>query len=100
MSNGGFVNSRTGSYVSSARAHQHVGESFGGYTKARSASGNYYMKESSGNSTPYLPYLNITPANTMDQLANQMIDNAYQNLYQRMCNEYINLCMKLLMSIF
>ena len=89
MSNGGFVNSRTGSYVSSARAHQHVGESFGGYTKARSASGNYYMKESSGNSTPYLPYLNITPANTMNELVDQMIDNAYQNL-----------CMKLLMSIF
>ena len=89
MSNGGFVNSRTGSYVSSARAHQHVGESFGGYTKARSASGNYYMKESSGNSTPYLPYLNITPANTMNELVDQMIDNAYQNLY-----------MKLLMSIF
>lgn len=29
---GGFTNARTGSYVSSARAHQHVGQSFGGYT--------------------------------------------------------------------
>ncbi len=45
---GGFHNSRTGGYVSSARAHQHVGQSFGGYTKARSTStGNFYMKGSS-----------------------------------------------------
>lgn len=29
---------------SPARAHQHVGQSFGGYTKARSSStGNFYM---------------------------------------------------------
>ena len=41
---GGFTNSRTGTYVSSARAHQHVGQSFGGYTKSQSAtSGNFYM---------------------------------------------------------
>lgn len=48
-SGGGFTNSRTGSYVSSARAHQHVGQSFGGYTKAQSSStGNFYMTKSSG----------------------------------------------------
>ena len=41
---GGFTNSRTGRYVSSARAHQHVGQSFGGYAKAKSSSsGNFYM---------------------------------------------------------
>ena len=90
MSKKGFVNSRTGSYVSSARAHQHVGESFGGYTKARSAaSGNFYMKESTGNAIPYLPYLTAAPAQTMDQLVDQMIDNAYQSMY-----------MKLLLSLF
>lgn len=44
---GGFTNHRTGGYVSSARAHQHTGQSFGGYTKSRSsATGNYYMKRS------------------------------------------------------
>ncbi|MDO4437343.1 MAG: hypothetical protein Q4B77_05270 [Coriobacteriaceae bacterium] len=44
-SGGGFTNSRTGAYVSSARAHQHVGQSFGGYTKTQSStSGNFYMK--------------------------------------------------------
>ena len=43
---GGFTNHRTGGYVSAARAHQHTGQSFGGYTKARSATtGNYYMKK-------------------------------------------------------
>ncbi|WP_350453970.1 hypothetical protein [Slackia heliotrinireducens] len=48
-SGGGFTNSRTGSYVSSARVHQHVGQSFGGYTKAKSSStGNYYMAPSKG----------------------------------------------------
>ena len=36
-SGGGFVNHRTGVYVSAARAHQHVGQSFGGFTKARSS---------------------------------------------------------------
>ncbi|NGM18134.1 hypothetical protein GMI69_07415 [Eggerthellaceae bacterium zg-887] len=41
---GGFTNARTGRYVSSARAHQHVGQSFGGVTKARSSGGNYYMR--------------------------------------------------------
>lgn len=41
---GGFVNARTGSYVSPARAHQHVGQSFGGVTKARSSGGNFYMR--------------------------------------------------------
>lgn len=46
-SGGGFTNSRTGSYVSSARAHQHTGTSFGGYTKTQSSStGNYYMRPS------------------------------------------------------
>lgn len=43
---GGFTNYRTGKYVSAARAHQHTGQSFGGYAKARSsATGNYYMKK-------------------------------------------------------
>lgn len=46
-SSGGFTNTRTGRYVSPARAHQHTGQSFGGYTKAKSASsGNWYMKRS------------------------------------------------------
>ena len=41
---GGFTNHRTGTYVSSARAHQHVGQSLGGYTKMQSSSsGNFYM---------------------------------------------------------
>lgn len=49
-SGSGFVNHRTGAYVSAARAHQHVGQSFGGFTKARnSSSGNFYMKGSSSN---------------------------------------------------
>ena len=43
---GGFTNSRTGAYVSSARAHQHTGQSFGGYTKSQSSGGNYYMRKS------------------------------------------------------
>ena len=43
-SGGGFTNHRTGAYVSSARAHQHVGQSLGGYTKTQSSSsGNFYM---------------------------------------------------------
>lgn len=43
---GGFTNHRTGGYVSAARAHQHTGQSFGGYTKVKSATtGNYYMKK-------------------------------------------------------
>lgn len=47
---GGFTNARTGSYVSSARAHQHVGQSFGGYTKSRSSSiGNFYMSSTRSN---------------------------------------------------
>ena len=42
---GGFTNHRTGTHVSAARAHQHTGQSFGGYTKAKSSTtGNYYMK--------------------------------------------------------
>ncbi|WP_165246692.1 hypothetical protein [Adlercreutzia sp. ZJ141] len=46
-SGGGFINSRTGSYVSPVRAHQHVGQSFGGYTKSQSSStGNFYMHKS------------------------------------------------------
>lgn len=45
-SSGGFMNTRTGTYVSAARAHQHTGQSFGGYTKTRStSSGNYYMRK-------------------------------------------------------
>ena len=48
-SGGGFTNYRTGAYVSSARAHQHVGQSLGGYTKSQSSrSGNYYMRPSKG----------------------------------------------------
>jgi len=43
-SGGGFTNHRTGTYVSSARAHQHVGQSLGSYTKKQSSStGNFYM---------------------------------------------------------
>ena len=43
-SGGGFTNHHTGTYVSSARAHQHVGQSLGGYTKMHSSSsGNFYM---------------------------------------------------------
>ena len=46
-SGGGFTNSRTGSYVSSARARQHTCQSFGGYTKSQSSStGNFYMRKS------------------------------------------------------
>ena len=46
---GGFTNGRTGGYVSAARAHQHTGQSFGGYTKSRSsATGNYYMRPTKG----------------------------------------------------
>ena len=48
-SGGGFTNHRTGAYVSAARAHQHVGQSFGGFTKAHSqSSGNYYMRPNKG----------------------------------------------------
>lgn len=46
-SGGGFTNFRTGGYVSSTRARQHTGQSFGGYTKSRSSlTGNYYMRKS------------------------------------------------------
>ena len=46
---GGFTNSRTGTYVSASCAHQHVGQSFGGYTKSQSGStGNFYMAQSNG----------------------------------------------------
>lgn len=44
----GFINERTGAYVSPERAHQHVGEehAFGGYEKAQSKkTGNFYMRE-------------------------------------------------------
>ena len=47
---GGFTNSRTGSYVSSARAHQHTGQSFGGYTKIHNASTGHYSMRPSGRS--------------------------------------------------
>lgn len=47
MTSKGFTNHRTGRYVSSSRAHQHVGESFGGYTKAyNQKTGKYYMQPS------------------------------------------------------
>lgn len=47
----GFVNSRTGAYVSPERAHQHVGESFRGFEKAKSrTTGNFYMREDDGGS--------------------------------------------------
>nr|WP_075575898.1 hypothetical protein [Olsenella timonensis] len=46
-SGSGFYNGRTGAYVSPARASQHVGQSFGGFTKAQSTlSGNFYMRPS------------------------------------------------------
>lgn len=45
---GGFVNSRTGAYVSAARAHQHTGQSFGGYTKTRSSSTGHYSMRPTG----------------------------------------------------
>ena len=45
---GGFTNSRTGSYVSAARAHQHTGQSFGGYTKTYNASSGHYSMRPSG----------------------------------------------------
>ena len=45
---GGFTNSRTGAYVSSARAHQHTGTSFGGYTKTHNASTGHYSMRPSG----------------------------------------------------
>lgn len=46
---GGFTNSRTGAYVSAARAHQHTGTSFGGYTKTHSSStGHYAMRPTKG----------------------------------------------------
>lgn len=49
-SGGGFTNHRTGTYVSAARAHQRVVQSFGGFTKTRSStSGNFYMKSSTPN---------------------------------------------------
>lgn len=49
----GFINERTGAYVSPERAHQHVGEehAFGGYEKAQSKkTGNFYMRETSSGS--------------------------------------------------
>ena len=57
----GFVNERTGAYVSPERAAQHVGSdnAFGGYEKAQSKeTGNFYMRETEVDdfkpaSTPY-----------------------------------------------
>lgn len=49
----GFINGRTGAYVSPERAHQHVGEehAFGGYEKAQSKkTGNFYMRETDSGS--------------------------------------------------
>lgn len=43
MNNDGFINSRTGKYVSSERAHQHVGENINSYEKRYSKNGKYYM---------------------------------------------------------
>ena len=46
---GGFTNARTGAHVSAARAHQHVGQSFGGYTKAHNAAtGHFSMRPTRG----------------------------------------------------
>ena len=45
---GGFTNSRTGSYVSPARAHQHTGQSFGGYTKTHNPGTGHYSMRPSG----------------------------------------------------
>ena len=53
----GFINERTGAYVSPERAHQHVGEehAFGGYEKAQSKkTGNFYMRET-GSGSAYDP---------------------------------------------
>ncbi|MCI8452544.1 MAG: hypothetical protein HFJ74_08715 [Eggerthellaceae bacterium] len=54
-SDGGFINERTGAYVSEERAHQHVGEehAFGGYEKAVSKkTGNFYMRETTDDFDP------------------------------------------------
>ena len=46
----GFTNAHAGSKVSSTHAQQHVGQSFGGYTKSRSSStGNFYMSSTRSN---------------------------------------------------
>ena len=45
---GGFTNSRTGKYVSPARAHQRTGQSFGGYTKTHNPSTGHYSMRPSG----------------------------------------------------
>lgn len=52
---GGFINERTGAYVSEERAHQHVGSdhAFGGFEKAKSRkTGNFYMRETTDSFVP------------------------------------------------
>lgn len=52
MESDGFFNKRSGTWVSPERAHQHVGESFGGFEKTRSAkTGNFYMRPDGNNAT-------------------------------------------------
>ena len=44
---GGFTKSN-GTHVSAARAHQHTGQSFGGYTKTHNSSTGHYSMRPSG----------------------------------------------------
>ncbi len=41
----GYTNGRTGRSFSAARARQHVGTSFGGYTKCHNASTGHYSMQ-------------------------------------------------------
>lgn len=86
---GGFYNHRTGKYVSGERAHQHVGESFGGYEKALSRStGNYYMRPSPSNYlSSYNPFLEIQAAQLEAQVSRMYADSyvaALQSLAARL----------------
>ncbi len=78
MASDGFFNRRSGTWVSPERAHQHVGESFGGFEKARSTkTGNFYMRpdSGSGSSSSCSSFLSSM---TEYQIINNLLDNMLQ----------------------
>lgn len=81
MADGGFINRRTGKYVSPERAHQHVGESFGGFEKARSkTSGNFYMRPDNGLSTLSSDALSFLTGLHESKMWDHILDNFAKTL--------------------
>ncbi len=90
MASDGFFNKRSGTWVSPERAHQHVGESFGGFEKTRSAqTGNFYMrpdgKSATGLSSDPLSFGFMSAAEAV--ALNLILDN-HQKWVDREAKEY------------